>query len=240
MYLNGLIEGRLVKRYKRFLADIVLWDGRAITAHCPNTGSMRSLDRPGARVWVSASDNPARKLAWTWERVELPGGAVASVHTGRANALVAESLKAGRITLPLPYNACSPADTIIRREVQLDDSRIDFCVSLPDEPSLFMEVKQVTLREEDGRGYFPSSVTRRGQRHLEALTGWARQGGVAVLLFCVARDDVRVVCPARHIDAGYGLALDRAVESGVHVLAYGCRFDGPLTLCDRPLSVAMS
>lgn len=213
-----LVPGTLIKRYKRFLADVRLDDGREVVAHCPNTGSMKAVSVPGCRVWLSPSDNPKRKLAWTWEFIELPQVdghlALASVHTGRANRIVEAALEAGALAPLVGY-------ATLRREVKVADARLDFVLDDPERGRAYIEVKQVTLKEQDGRGYFPDSVSVRGTKHLHSLRVLAEQGERAVLLFCVAHEGIADVAAAAHIDATYAAALAEAVASGVEVLAYG-------------------
>jgi sugar fermentation stimulation protein A len=215
---TDLVPGTLLKRYKRFLADVRLDDGREVVAHCPNTGSMKAVNVPGCRVWLSPSDNPKRKLAWTWEFIELPqvdgGVALASVHTGRANRIVEAGLEAGALA-PLAGYAT------LRREVKVADARLDFRLDDPSRGYAYIEVKQVTLKEEDGHGYFPDSVSVRGTKHLHTLQALAEQGERAVLLFCVAHEGIADVTAAGHIDATYAAALAKASARGVEVLAYG-------------------
>ncbi len=214
----ALVPGILLKRYKRFLADVLLDDGREVVAHCPNTGSMKAVNVPGFRVWLSPSDNPKRKLAWTWEFIELPQAdgqvALASVHTGRANRIVEAALEAGALA-PLAGYAT------LRREVKVADARLDFRLDDPALGQAYIEVKQVTLKEQDGHGYFPDSVSVRGTKHLHSLRVLAEQGERAVLLFCVAHEGIADVAAASHIDATYAAALAQASARGVEVLAYG-------------------
>ncbi|WGI25790.1 DNA/RNA nuclease SfsA [Halomonas alkaliantarctica] len=214
----ALVPGTLIKRYKRFLADVRLDDGREVVAHCPNTGSMKAVNVPGCRVWLSPSDNPKRKLAWTWEFIELPQAdgrvALASVHTGRANRIVEAALEAGALAPLADY-------ATLRREVKVADARLDFRLDDPVRGRAYIEVKQVTLKEQDGHGYFPDSVSVRGTKHLHSLQVLAEQGERAVLLFCVAHEGIADVAAAAHIDATYAAALLEASASGVEVLAYG-------------------
>ncbi|WP_445620715.1 DNA/RNA nuclease SfsA [Kushneria sp. Sum13] len=214
MKLPPLWSGVLIARYKRFLADIRLDDGRVITAHCPNTGSMRAVNVPGCRVWVSWHDNPKRRLAWTWELIELPDGAMASIHTGRANALVQEALEAGTL---LPFE---PPWTL-QREVRTGESRLDFCLTPEEGVPVWLEVKQVTLKEAGG-GYFPDSVSTRGRRHLETLMALRAAGDRAVLVFLVAHDGIDDVQPAAHLDPAYARTFQAACEAGVEVMMLGC------------------
>lgn len=228
-----LVPGVLLRRYKRFLADVRLDDGREVVAHCPNTGSMRAVNVPGCRVWLAASDNPARKLAWTWELIELtqPDGSVAlaSVHTGRTNRIVEEALAEGRIAALAGYAE-------LRREARVAGARLDFRLDDPERGTAFVEVKQVTLKEEDGHGYFPDAVSERGRKHLLALAALAEQGQRAVLLFCVAHGGIRDVAPAAHLDPAYAATLKAVAAQGVEVLAYGCEFGWGE---ERPVSVAL-
>lgn len=236
MILEGLHAGILLRRYKRFLADILLDSGEEIIAHCPNTGSMRAVNIPGCRVWVSMSDNPRRKLAWTWELIELPDGALASIHTGRANGLVAEALVRGVIA-PLQGYVSPRAE--IKREAKVADARLDFRLAAPELPLAYVEVKQVTLKEEDGHGYFPDAVSERGRRHLESLAALAAQGERAILLFCVAHTGIADVAPAHHLDPRYAETLLRVARAGVEIVAYGCDITPASIELVRPLPVRL-
>ncbi|WP_339118135.1 DNA/RNA nuclease SfsA [Halomonas sp. BMC6] len=222
MTYPGLVSGTLLRRYKRFLADVRLDSGEEVVAHCPNTGSMKSVNVPGGRVWLSPSHNPKRKLAWTWEWIELPepdgGTALASVHTGRANGLVEAAINAGEIAPLTGYQT-------LKREVKVGEARLDFRLDDPEKGAAYVEVKQVTLKEADGHGYFPDSVSVRGTKHLHTLAALAEQGERAVLLFCVAHEGIADVAPATHIDPTYAAALSDAVNAGVEVVAYGVRVE---------------
>ncbi|OHV11248.1 DNA/RNA nuclease SfsA [Kushneria phosphatilytica] len=217
MRLPALTEGVLLRRYKRFLADIRLSDGREVVAHCPNTGSMRAVNIPGCRVWVSHSSAPHRKLSWTWELIELPDGAMASVHTGRTNAVIEQAF----IRQHLPSFEGYQTQ---RREVRVAGARLDFCLQehIDQLPAAFVEVKQVTLHEGSGLGCFPDAVSERGRRHLESLMALSAEGWRAVLLFCVAHTGIERGAPARHIDPRYAETLAEARRQGVEVLAVGC------------------
>jgi sugar fermentation stimulation protein A len=212
---ENLIEGRLVKRYKRFLADVRLADGEIVTAHCPNTGSMLGCQPDDARVWLSPATNPKRKLRYTWELVETEPGVLACVNTGRPNAQAREAIEAGRIAALADYGLVKP-------EVRYgaENSRIDLHLSgharLPD---AWVEVKNVTLCD-GGIACFPDAVTLRGQKHLRELTEMVKAGDRAVLLFCVNHTGAREVRPADHIDPAYGDLLRAAAEAGVEVIAW--------------------
>lgn len=214
-----LVEGLLLRRYQRFLADVSLPDGRVVTAHCPNTGSMLGCKTPGSRVWLSPADNPARKLRWTWELVEVAHGVTVGVHTGRSNSLVREAIEAGRVPELAGY-------TRIRPEVKYGEgSRIDLLLQAEGRPDCYVEVKNVTAAVEGRIGYFPDAVTTRGAKHLREMSAMVAAGHRAMLVFCVQRTDVDGVRPADHIDPDYGQALRQALAAGVEVLALGARLD---------------
>ncbi len=205
-----LTEGRLLKRYKRFLADVELSDGTVVTAHTPNTGSMQQCAFPGAKVMLSQSDNPKRKLAWSWELVEVNGHWV-DINTHRANRVVEEALRNGDIKQFKGYT--------VRPEFPFVDSRIDFMLEGCDEKVL-LEVKNVTLCCEPKIACFPDAVTTRGQKHLRDLMTAVGQGWRAVVLFLVQRGEAEAFVPADLIDCEYGRLLREAYEAGVEVLGY--------------------
>jgi sugar fermentation stimulation protein A len=206
-----LIEGRLVRRYKRFLADIELPGGQIIVAHCPNPGSMHTCAPERARVWLTHRPGPTRKLAYTWELCEAHG-ALVCVNTSRANDVVAEALQAGAIAELAGYDR-------LTREVRCRGSRIDFLLN-QEHASCYVEVKSATLAGGDQVVAFPDAVTARGTRHLLELMALAAEGHRAVLLFCCNRSGARAVRPADEIDPLYGYTLRQAMGAGVEVLAY--------------------
>ena len=215
MRFPTLVEGRLVDRYKRFFADVRLPDGRVVVTHCANPGSMRNCRPDGARVWVSESDDPRRKLRYTWELVEVDGTLVC-VNTAFGNRVVAEALAADGIAELRGYQR-------VRREVKCGErSRVDFVLDGGASPACWLEVKSVTLGVGDRVSAFPDSVTARGARHLRELAARARAGDRAVLLFCAKRADTRRVRPADEIDPAYGEALREAAAGGVEIYAYRC------------------
>lgn len=215
-FTPALKPGKLLKRYKRFLADVQLEDGSEITVHCPNTGSMRNCLFPGETLWFSTSSNTKRKYAHTWELMTTPTGALIGIHSGNANALVEEALNKGIITELTGYDS-------LRREVKYGDenSRIDILLECAQKTACYIEVKSCTLQE-NGQGYFPDAVSFRGQKHLRELMHMASLGHRAVLLFVVQHTDIMSVAPAAHIDPEYANLLKKSVLSGVEVLAYRC------------------
>lgn len=224
-----LLPGRLIRRYKRFLADIELDEGPAITAHCANPGSMLGLAEPGSRVWVSDSQNPKRKLRYSWELVETPSGALVGIHTSRANALVEEGLHAGRLKELQGFQT-------LRREVPYGEkSRIDFLLEQPNTPSTYVEVKSVTLCRTPGLAEFPDSKTERGTKHLLELAAMAAQGSRAVMLFLAQRADCARFAIAADIDPHYARVFDEVRQAGVEAFCYYCRIDNTNICLEAPL-----
>lgn len=211
MYLpSPLFEGRLLRRYKRFFTDIELTDGSQVTAHTPNTGSMKQCAIPGHRVLISASDNPKRKLRYTLELIEVNGRWI-DTHTLRTNRVVEEGLRHGVIGELAGYD--------VRAEYPFGESRIDFLLEKEDEKAL-VEVKNVTLCRDDTSAIFPDAVTLRGQKHLLELAAALKQGYRAVIFFLVQRSEATSFSPADEIDPDYGRLLRQVVAQGVEVLAY--------------------
>ena len=228
-FKSPLVPGVLIRRYKRFLADIRLADGRVVTAHCPNSGSMKGCDVPGREVFLSIAENPRRKTRYTWELIQLPSTWV-GINTLTANRLVAEA--AHRQSIP----ELEPFDKLFR-EVALEHSRIDFCLVQGD-MSLFVEVKNVTLVE-DGAALFPDAPTVRGRKHLQALIAAINRGHRSAMFYVVQREDAECFAPASHIDPAYAQALHLARQAGVQIIAYGAKV-GPEEIClDSPLFVSL-
>ena len=228
-----LIRGELIRRYKRFLADVILADGSETTVHCPNTGSMLGCQAPGSTVWLLPVDNPARKYPLGWELVEARAAVLVGINTGRSNALVAEALSRGLIPELEGFDR-------VRREVKVEGtrSRIDFLLGdHPEGPDCYLEVKNVTAAVEDGCGFFPDAVSVRATRHVEELAERVQRGQRGALCFCVQRADVERVRPADEIDPAYGRALRRAVESGVEVYALGASVTPEGVSLERQLPV---
>lgn len=204
-----LITGRLLRRYRRFLADVELDDGSVVTAHTPNTGSMLQCAVPGHAVLLSRSADPRRKLAWSWELVQVNGHWV-DINTQRANRVVEEALSQNVLAEFQDYN--------VRREYPFADSRIDFMLAKGDDKVL-LEVKNVTLCCTPHQACFPDAVTIRGQKHLRDLMTAIDSGWRAALLFLVQRGEAESFAPADHIDPAYGRLLRQAARAGVAILA---------------------
>ncbi|MCF7854403.1 MAG: DNA/RNA nuclease SfsA [Candidatus Pacebacteria bacterium] len=215
MQFHGpLIHGRLMRRYKRFIADVVLDDGRQISAHCPNSGSMKTCQTPGWRVLLTTSENPKRKYRCTWELVHN-GVCWIGINTLRANAVVLEGIHRGVVGELAGYDE-------IRREVRYGtNSRIDLLLSREGDPRLcYVEVKNVTLVGEDGSYCFPDAVTIRGRKHLDELSSMVAEGHRAVMLYVIQRSDGCGFRAAHEIDPGYAAALREALAAGVEAYAY--------------------
>ena len=215
MQLPLLYEGRILRRYKRFLADVELEDGRLVTAHCPNTGSMLGCWQPDARVALSHSDNPRRKLEWTLERVDMGQGWI-GVHTGRTNPVVEEAVREGAIGRLHGYRQ-------IRREVTyapagFERARFDLMLSLGRRPDAWVEVKNVTLWQGDAL-CFPDAVTARGRKHLQLLAHACGAGFRGVMVYALNRPEGGCFRPADEIDPAYGEALRQGVSQGLEVIA---------------------
>lgn len=211
---SPLAEARLLRRYKRFLADMEFPDGQRLTVHCPNTGAMLGCDRPGSRAWLSLAINPARKYPWTWELVEVEAGVLVGIHTGRSNGLVRGAIGAGLIPGLKGY-------TELRAEVTVAPGwRVDFLLSgHASQADCYLEVKNVTAAVNGGVALFPDTISERASRHLRELMRKVQYGQRAMLCFCVQRDDVREVRPADAIDRVYGQILRQALQRGVEVCA---------------------
>ena len=215
---SPLVSGRLVKRYKRFLADVILDEGgEAVTAHCANPGSMLGLKDEGSRVWLSRSDNPARKLKFSWEIVEADG-ALVGINTAHPNGLVEEALRAGLVPELSGF-------TGLRREVKYGkNSRIDILLEQGEGvPPVYVEVKNVHLMREAGLAEFPDSVTARGAKHLVEMGDMVEQGARAAMVYLVQRPDCDRLSFCRDIDPAYAAAFETARARGVEAYAIGCR-----------------
>jgi sugar fermentation stimulation protein A len=214
-----LIPATLARRYKRFLADVVLENGEMLTVHVANPGAMTGLDRPFSKVWLSNSENPMRKLPLSWELVEADFGGgpeLVGVNTGNPNTLVADIIGTGLIPQLRDYTA-------VRREVKYGaNSRVDFLLEAPSRPPCYLEIKNVHLMRKTGVAEFPDCVTARGARHLNELAAVVAGGARAVQLYVIQIPSADRFAVARDLDPAYGAAFDRARAGGVEMLAWRC------------------
>ncbi|MBY6201481.1 DNA/RNA nuclease SfsA [Maritalea mobilis] len=234
-FQTPLVPARLIRRYKRFLADIVLEDGTEATAHCPNPGSMMGLNAPGSRIWVEPNDDPKKKLNYGWRLVELDGGHLAGIDAGLPNRIVGEALAEGRIPALTGYETIRPEQKYGER------SRIDFLLSAPGRPDAYVEVKNVHLRRDGDWAEFPDCVTARGTKHLGELSRIAQAGGRAVMLYVIQRTDCARFRLAADLDPAYAAGFDAARDAGVEMLCHATRIDrhgvslsGPLPIDEGP------
>ena len=232
-----LTHGRLVRRYKRFLADVILDDGTQVTAHCTNSGSMKSCLEADAEVWLSPASDPKRKTRFTWEMIRINDDWV-GINTSKPNALAFEWVDRGLVPGLEGISG-------LRREVKWEDSRFDLYGEMDQSKSAsgtergcFIEVKNVSMKEGD-RALFPDAVTERGRKHLNTLIRVKKAGMRAVMLYVVQRMDVRIFSPARDIDPAYGLALDKAIRNGVEVVVVQARVTPEGIEYHRTLAVKM-
>lgn len=215
-----LIPGRLVQRYKRFLADVTLDTGEAVTATCPNTGSMMGLVAPGSRVWLSSSDSPTRKYRHTWEMVEADlgeGPHLVGINTSHPNKLVAEAIEGGIIKGLKGYSS-------LRREVKYGkSSRIDILLECARKGVCYVEIKNVHMMREAGLAEFPDSITERGAKHLVEMADMVRAGHRAVMVYLIQRADAKNLTLAADVDPRYVEAFKLAAAAGVEAIALRCR-----------------
>ena len=215
-----LQRGRLLRRYKRFLADVELAGGETVTASCPNTGSMLGLTDPGASIWLSRSDSQTRKYPHTWEMVEADlgrGPTLVGINTGHPNRLIAEAIAAGEIEGLTGYAS-------LRREVRYgESSRIDILLEDPSKAPCFVEIKNVHMMRVDGLAEFPDCATARGVKHLRELAQMVRAGHRAVMVYLIQRGDAYRFKLAPDLDPAYGAAFTEASAAGVEAMAFRCR-----------------
>ena len=233
-FAEPLIEGRLVERYKRFLADIDLMSGERVTAHCANPGAMLGLQEPGNRVFLSRPTNPKRKLAYDWELVEVAAGGgplqLVGINTSRPNLLVAEALAEGRLAPFCGYDR-------LRREVPYGrNSRVDFLLQRDGAPACFLEVKNCHLMREAGFAEFPDCIAARSAKHVHELAAVVAEGARAALVYVVQMEADRFDV-ARDIDPAYDRAFRHALAAGVESYAYTCRVTRDGVVIDRPIPI---
>ena len=218
-YGGPLLRGTLLRRYKRFFADVALDSGETVTAHCPNPGSMLSVDQPGSEVWLTRAEGARRTLAYRWELIRV-GSSLVGINTCRPNSLVSEALAQRRIPQLSGY-------TSVRREVRYGrNSRIDLLLDSPDRPTCLVEVKNVTLKRGFGTPVeFPDSITLRGVKHLAELAEAAKRGDRAVMLYIAQRPDADRLAFASDLDPEYARAVRAAARAGVESWCYRCHVD---------------
>lgn len=231
-FSNQLIKATFLRRYKRFLADVVLASGETVVAHCPNTGSMRHCMVEGSECWVSRSTNPKRKLGYTLEVITAEFGGMAGINTARANAIVYQALLDKRITELHEFHH-------IAKEVYFEQSRTRFDFKLLDDSEnvLWLEVKNLTMAVGGGLGMFPDAVTERGQKHLRTLMDAKASGARAMLLFCVQHTHIDRITTADTVDPAYAALLLEAIDSGVEVLAYRVNMSRDAFSIDKSLPI---
>ncbi len=228
-FQTPLVPARLIRRYKRFLADMRLADGTEVVAHCPNPGSMMGLDAPGLPCWLEPNDDARRKLNYGWRLAELPDGHVAGIDTAVPNRIVREALLARAVPELAAYGT-------VRAEVRYGRaSRVDFLLTEPGLPDAYVEVKNVHLRRSGDWAEFPDCVTVRGARHLDELAGMAAQGHRSVMLYVVQRTDCARFRLAEDIDGNYAAAAARAQSARVEMLCHGCAISPQAITLDGPL-----
>lgn len=214
-FQTPLVPGTLIRRYKRFLADVELSGGEVVTAHCPNPGSMMGLKDPGLKVWLEPNEDPKKKLKYGW-RVAEPGGVMVGIDTATPNRIVKEALEAQRVAELAAYGT-------VRPEVEYGtNSRVDFLLTEPGLPDAYVEVKNVHLLRREDWAEFPDSVTTRGAKHLYELSDMVVQGHRAIMLYVVQYMGCGRFTLAEDLDPGYAKAYRAARDAGVEMLAYGC------------------
>jgi len=230
-FQTDLVPARLIRRYKRFLADCTLEDGREVTAHCANPGSMMGLALPGTRLWLEPNDDPKKKLKYGWRLVDHENGHFTGVDTSLPNRALKTALLAREVAALAHY-------PLVRPEVKYgENSRVDFLLSGEGLPDCYVEVKSVTLNRTPGLAEFPDSVTARGTKHLGELAAMAQAGHRAVLLYLVQRTDCTTVTMATDIDPTYAAAHVAATAAGVETLCIGTHISTTEITLATPLAL---
>jgi sugar fermentation stimulation protein A len=233
-YQPPLISATLLRRYKRFLADVLLESGEEITVHTPNTGSMLGCSEPASRIWLYDANNPKRKYRYSWVMTERSDGVLVGVDTGLPNRMVPEAIARGIITELQGYATIKP-EVVYGNE----SSRIDLLLSAPERADCYVEIKNVTASDEAGSAIFPDAVTRRGTKHLRELAAMIKAGHRAVIFFCIQRSDISTFRPADEIDPEYGRTLRDAVAAGVEVLAYRTEISPQRVELQHPVAIRL-
>lgn len=229
--LPPLLQGRLIKRYKRFLADICLDSGETVTAHCPNSGSMKGCSEPGSHVWISRNDTPRRKLAYTWELIRTPASLV-GINTLVPNRLVKKAIENRMISELCGY-------THVRSEVKTSQgTRLDLVLEGTGNDRCYVEIKNCTLVE-DGTAMFPDAVTLRGQKHLDELINLVKMGYRGVIFYLIQRMDAVRFTPAAMIDERYADKLRDAADNGVEIVIRDVQIDLERIRINHPVPMVL-
>ena len=232
---SALIPGVLLKRYKRFLADVRLENGDIITAHSPNTGSMLGCAEPGSRVWLRDTANPKRKYPYAWELTTSTEDSLVGINTGIVNRLVSEAIEAGVIHELQGYE-----NILSEVKYGVEKSRIDLLLQSEDKADCFVEIKNVTAVDKQGNAIFPDAVSQRATRHLRELMHMVKQGQRGIIFFCIQREDISLFRPADEIDPEYGQMLRKAITHGVEAIAYKAELDQQQITLRDPVPVVCS
>jgi sugar fermentation stimulation protein A len=228
---DTLLRGRLIKRYKRFMADVILDSGETITAHCANTGAMLGVQEADSEVWLSPARNPDRKLKFTWELIRIGGGLV-GINTAHPNKIVAEAIEGGKIPELTGYDT-------LRREVKYGkNSRVDILLSQDGRPDCYVEIKNVHLMRVAGVAEFPDSVSSRAAKHQGELADMVKQGARAVIFYLCQREDCDNFRLAADIDPDYAAAAKAARETGVEAMCYACTLTPEAIAVSRRLAIS--
>ena len=221
---SNLESATLVKRYKRFLADIKVASGEIITIHCPNTGSMKNCQTPGSRIWYTVVNKKTRKYPGTWQFIEVNNSEVVGINTGLSNKLVVEAIQNGVVRQIAKFSE-------LRTEVSYgnENSRIDILLKDEFGTDCFIEVKNISLGVSGALGLFPDAITIRGQKHMKELMAMKKAGARAILFFCVQHTGIETVSPAEKIDSVYAQLMKKALEVGVEIIAYRAAIDTKLS-----------
>ena len=233
-FTSQLIEGVLIKRYKRFLTDVKLVNGKIVVAHCANPGSMLSVNTPGSRVWLSPAQNPMRKLKFTWEIIEVNGHLV-GINTAHPNKIVADAINDGKIEELKGYKS-------LKREQKYGkNSRIYILLTNENQPPCYVEVKNVTMKRggPNDPAEFPDSVTTRGAKHLVEMADMVKKGARAVMVYLVQRSDCASFSIAADIDPAYAKGLKSALAEGVEAICYSCEVSPNGVTIAKPLILAL-
>ena len=228
---DTLLRGRLIKRYKRFMADVILDSGETITAHCANTGAMLGVQEADSEVWLSPARHPDRKLKFTWELIRIGGGLV-GINTAHPNKIVAEAIEGGKISELTGYDT-------LRREVKYGkNSRVDILLSQDGKPDCYVEIKNVHLMRVAGVAEFPDSVSSRAAKHQGELADMVKQGARAVIFYLCQREDCDNFRLAADIDPDYAAAAKAARETGVEAMCYACTLTPEAIAVSRRLAIS--